>query len=471
VFPVRGASGYSEGSGPVGSHPTSQGDPGSSPSGLIESVKLLGLYTIEQGRMHTRLYDRKDILRERPLEVEGYVSGVVLLLNGEMDVQLDGAALSRIRERDDGTLLCKHFGRLNDDDSIFPYVEPLIQEAPGRLGEGPDETPSYLPGGYSCFPKVRGSGVSPLDRFSISLRRGKASRQITIRHQGERALWEFQAGSGRSVPIVTHGRALSDRSSGRDHLRKRLRAFGQGVRSVEARFGADLVSRVHLVDRRQIRNAVTCKGQSEIWLYVDTLLEEPLEELKTIAEHETLHLLVDREGLTDDAAIRKHFADLKGFGMLSCERFLLVSQGVMRDPDTASDEENTLFFSFIDERNFIEGMKGGHSHDNLDEFCTSFLHSVMFFERLGERLNRPVALTRPRRDRRRLTPEEALRVLETYEKTARLLRRAVAAGNGSDHSTGQIIGLLEGACFEAITEQARRFWSERPSSNDDRNPS
>ena len=421
--------------------------------------------------MRTRLYDRRDLLTGSPLEVEGYVGGVVLLLDEEMDVELDGSALSRIRQWDDGTLVCDHFGRLNDDESISPYVEPLIRGTPDRSGEERNVLEAYLPGGYSWFPKVRGTGVSPLGRFSISLRRGGTSWEIPILHQGVRTLDEFQAGFGRSVPFQTQGRTLEERIPNRANLRERLQAFGRGVRSVERRFGAELVTSVHVVDRRQIRNAVTCKGETEIWLYVDTLLEEPLEELGTMAAHETLHLLVDREGLTDNTAVRKHFADLKGFDRRSSERSVPVDPGVETDRETTPEGVHTLFFSFIDERNFIEGMKGGHSHQNLDEFCTSFLHSAMFAERLGERLDRPIALTDPGQDRRRLTPEEVRDVLEAYAETARVLKRAAAPGNDPSHRVEPLLRLLEKADSEATSEQARRFRSGHPLAGDPQRPS
>jgi len=48
--------------------------------------------------------------------------------------------------------------------------------------------------------------------------------------------------------------------------------------------------------------------------------------------------------------------------------------------------------AFISENNLLEGARGGHADADLDEFCTSFLHSLMHSDRLEEALLRPLDL-------------------------------------------------------------------------------
>ena len=96
-------------------------------------------------------------------------------------------------------------------------------------------------------------------------------------------------------------------------------------------------------------------------------------------------------------------------------------------PSNERKERNYVlhFFSFINERNFLQGMKGGHSHQNPDEFCTSFLHSLMFVEGLSKNLDRPLAL----KDREKphfLNEEEKQNVFKEYVRTFDILSRLIS---------------------------------------------
>lgn len=411
---------------------------------ILEKINLLALYTVVGGKRHIMTYQKEDLRSGRGLEVEGYVSGVVVLCNDLVEANLDGIRMSRIRENQDGTLVCKYFGPLRSAKSIFPYIDQVISRAPATAVQRGKDTPKYLLGGYSYFPKVLGSAVSGKDRFVICLKKGDAWARIPVRQQ-DRTTYTFRQGTGEEMIFRYRGNSLEDRFDEIPDLRQRLAAVCDGIRSVENRFDLDLVTRVNLVDYEEIRNAVTQEGGKEIWFYIRAIEEEPLAELKTIAEHETLHLLVDRQEFADSGELLEHFADLKGFDILSYERFMLITRGVVPEMDGRNPKEDTVFFAFINERNFLEGMKGGHSHQNPDEFCTSFLHSLMFVERLEENLDRPLDLV-GHQTPYFLSSEEKGMVLDAYIKTIDILQRSVSHKETLS-GAGRVRSLLENAHF------------------------
>jgi hypothetical protein len=107
-----------------------------------------------------------------------------------------------------------------------------------------------------------------------------------------------------------------------------------------------------------------------------------------MAEHETLHIFIDRQGYARQIALRGLFSDLHGFQPLSLERFSIVSLGKLPPGVILSTGKTSPLFAFINERNFIPGMSGGHAGDNLDEFCASFLHALLYIDQLPKNIDK-----------------------------------------------------------------------------------
>ncbi len=208
----------------------------------------------------------------------------------------------------------------------------------------------------------------------------------------------------------------------------RLRAIESGIGRVEKTFGLDLVDYVNIVPYRGPDNALTLRGKSQVWFYIDALRSQSVAELRSMAEHETLHILVDRLGYTHAGPLKQWYADLMGYGLFSRERFFFTTTGRMPDPAHRPSPAVQPFFSFINEKNFIPGMSGGHSSDNLDEFSASFLHSLLYLDLLKTNLDKPdVAVSADSREPlnlgvRRDIRKEYVRTLKTFA-TASSARR------------------------------------------------
>jgi hypothetical protein len=419
---------------------------------ILNKINFISVYTVVNGQSRIVNFRQRDLYSGKPLEIKGYVTGVVVLCNDQVKAQLNNTPMSKILREKDGTLICRYFGPLKSRGLLSPYLHSISSKTTTGNVNNEKCAPNFLPGGYSYFPKVLGDGVCSEDHFAIVVKKGANSLEIPVRQQSSKriaTLWgnrksisfHFQGNSADLTPIID--------------LNDRLQTIAQGIWSAENKFNLDLTTRIHLIDYNKICNAITCEGTKDIWFYIKTLREEPLRELKVIAEHESMHLLVNLLGLTDNTELLIHFADLKGYDIFSRERFLLMTRGLILSEEYENTKENAIFFAFIDERNFLRGMKGGHSHQNPDEFCASFIHSLMYAERLGSNLDRPLIL-HDRCQPHFLTQEEKMAVLRKYIKTLDILSHAVAIRPHSSSGAVNLRNILQQIHTKAIHEQVRR---------------
>jgi hypothetical protein len=162
--------------------------------------------------------------------------------------------------------------------------------------------------------------------------------------------------------------------------------------------------------------------------------------------------------LPEDPTLRSYFADLKGYAELSYERFVLMMNG----NSLAGEDEgtNNVFFSFINEKNFMENMNGGHSQKNIEEFSASFIHSLIFIDRLDQNLDRPLkvnGLDAPRF----LSPWEKQVVLDQYIRGIECLLSVLSYNKTYLPASVERNELFLRACLEKAknvrAERARMF--------------
>ena len=231
--------------------------------------------------------------------------------------------------------------------------------------------------------------------------------------------------SGRASPRFRYLGNRGPKVENTPDFNERLDAITEGIAQVEQTFGLKLVDSVNLVDYEDLQNALTRAGRKDIWFFIETFSQESITELRTIAAHETLHLLVDHFHITSNYQMRKLFADLKGYDELSLERFCLLTRGTVKEEPTCAGEHR--LFSFIDEKHFL-GRKGGHSHQNLDEFCTSLIHSLMFVGRIDRNLSLPLK-SGPAGTICTLTDDQKSEILDYYLKSIGILQASVSGRN------------------------------------------
>lgn len=421
------------------------------PDQIAAKVRMIKLYTVHNGKVQNRLISSEELQRTHSYEVDGYVTGILVLSDFDMRARIDGQEMAKIRRNKNGTYSIKNFGEV--DAAEFQLSANSTYSQSGPL---PEENPyvqasrGSLPDGYSYFSRVVGDAVAPQDTFCISMGTGQDSCEVSITQNGYQQFHSACFHSGENY--ATHpiefcylGERLTDYTKLED-FEERLAAIAQGIHSVEQTFGLSLVTRVRIVDYDGVRNAVTCEKNNDIWFYINALEKEPIAELKTMAEHETLHVLVDRMGFVKRCTVRELFADLKGYDIFSSERFMLVMKGISPADGGSRGATDQKFFAFIDERNFLEGMKGGHSSRSMEEFCTSFLHSLMYRDRLRENLDRPITMTNGGSSVLPLSFQQKQEILNNYIRILEVLVEApFDAGNqGAQNETSHFLK----ACIE-----------------------
>jgi hypothetical protein len=404
----------------------------------IEAIKSrLGsiyLQTVKDGKIRNAEFSTKDFLPNTELPLDGYVTGLVIQSSRQLEVHINGKKMDKIRHNEDGTVSIKNFGYSSFDslgisDALERYNPAEEAKQPLRRKED-----RFISGFYSFFPGIVGEPICSGAKVDIAFTVNGKTVKMSLQNPGYINLSANQAADENRDPIVFRylGSRLQEFKNWPADFQDRINAITEGILAVEHALGTQLVSNVNLIDYEAIHDAVTEKRKHDIWFYLSSFLQESLEELKSMAEHETIHIYVDSKNLTGNSTIRQVFADLKGYAEWSLERFALVTTGkILRQPTVNNVGENP-FFAFIDERNFQEGRQGGHSHSNLDEFCSSFIHSLMFIERLNENLEKPVKLRGRSQPALLLTVAQKEKILATYIDLLELISRSVEQADRKD---------------------------------------
>ncbi len=402
---------------------------------LLDTVSAIHVFHVLDGES-LRTVIPKDRLHTDSVTVDGYISGLVVFCENEITVQAEGRRFSRLTKNPDGGFSAKYFGRL-EPGAVPPRVSDHTYFEPSKAGLSEEPDDEILQAGYSLFPKVTGDALSPRQILRLALETEDERREIAIHQRGfEKSALKMKNPDARPRAVYIGTRLARLRSEIPD-FEARWAAIQKGISGVEQRLGRPLISDVVLLDYAAIHNAISCENSDDIWFYIETFREEPVPELETIAAHEAIHKYVDQRRLTRSDALRKWFSDLKGHDLFSMERFLLLTQGMLPADAEASDDENRLFFAFIDERNFLEDRKGGHSRDNLDEFCTSFIHSALHIHRLEGNLNRRIL---PQDDtRHQWTGSEKKALLKTFQGTLRVFRKVLNRRAIADSTPDQLV--------------------------------
>jgi hypothetical protein len=395
---------------------------------IADGIDALMIYRIRNGKADSIVIAGKELRGREHIRIGGYASGVVVLCDPEMRISIDGREPHRIKANLDGTLWIENYGKVALDDIVTPRHKRCCDGDLSLGGSACREDSASIASGYSLFPEVFGDSLSLANQLEIAFGLEEESSSFSIQQD------DFCTLPRNSLYSKAHSEGLIFRYLGAriDQIEKqvpdfndRLRAIEEGIESVESVFGGGLVKALNIIDYESVKDAVACDGRDDIWIYVDALLEEPLEELKTIAMHEALHVLVDKNRFARDSEVRELFAGLRGHDEFSRERFSIVTSGTAPPREAEHCLENGAFFAFINERNFIEGMKGGHSHDSVEDFSVSFMHSLMFLERFENNLNRPVLFSEGAGGPRPLTDRERDFVVDSYIEATETFIRAL----------------------------------------------
>ncbi len=351
---------------------------------IYGEIAVMWLHVVEKGKTRKVPFTSVELAKMPTISVNGYVTGVVLLSKAPLHIKVNHRSMNAIHPDADGYFQLKQFDHL----SQIEFRSAL------REGEQGKESNKNIKEIYSSFSKVPGDALSIAPEFPVTIKRNGFSCRLKIR---QHTPIKLEAGRWTDTPhpypdIYYLGDNVERFKHPVDGFKQRMGSLLTGIRAIEKLLGVRMVRRIHILDCDGPFNAYTFDGENQIWLYSKLFWNETAAELKAIAQHEVMHILSDRIGLPKNSRMRELFADLMNFSILSQERFSILTTGRI-SPRISSDHgksNGNILFDFINESNFIPGMNGGHSKDNLDEFCASFLHTLIYAGRLKHMLHQPV---------------------------------------------------------------------------------
>jgi hypothetical protein len=357
-----------------------------SPVSALNGLETLRIYRVYNGKMTTRTFDRDSLEAAESISIPGYVSGIVAVGKPGLSIRVAGKQMTPVQPDADGKFSLGYYGIISPAQLTKTKNNNFsLNVTNAAMLPGKDYSRPSKPTVYTFLPLVPADTITDNTEFLLEISSDQSPpHRLPVFHGGATDR-NVQRSEG-TYNFQYIGFEKNDLPRIVNDTEKRLQAISEGVAAVESYFQTDLVKAVNIINYDDIYNAVTYLDHEEIWFYINTFKDEPIDELKVIAQHEALHILVDKLGLTANKEIREMFAELKGFHEFSMERYQLMSHGNFPSSARLKKGEEGDFFEFISERNYLDGMKGGHPQGNLDEFCTSFLHTLMYPERFETNL-------------------------------------------------------------------------------------
>lgn len=420
------------------------------PDTFADKVKAICIYEVRNGRVQPKIFSGNDLKTRKAIQVNGYTSGIVLFTTECMNISVDDRQMETFPINRDGTYKLKESG---DFDHLKLLTTLNHSDPQGHTLPNLDQ----MKGRYCYFPKIRGDAVCKQSIFNIELSIDNMTLTLPVNQTGSLKFYNtgsVHAASQDTLSFLDVGNNLSRLDKASPDFTKRIAALSKGIQTAESRFQTKLVDTINILNYNDADNAFTYKGEKQIWIYNQTFKKVSPRELHSLAEHEACHILIDSMDLTLNDALRKHFADLKGFGAFSLERFMLVTLGSIPGAGLNDTSSNSHFFAFINEKNFIKGMTGGHSQDNLEEFCASFLHSTLYIDRLYSNLQRPITLRGGKKHH--LTKDEKSKLFEIYKKTITLFHAAAQKESGPTYLSRYLQATTQMMENEAVPGETAR---------------
>ncbi len=336
---------------------------------VAKNLNLIYLHVVNNGEVKTITISQEELGKNPSLKVDGYIASILVLGTGPMSASLDGEKLGAIHKFDDQSFQVEGNSKI-----IYPKdiatPEHSAEELQGfifKTGQ-PELAGCYFIGSIAFSDLYLGEAINNAQKMTLTLQMGNGIYSLPIE---QRQRLEYKK---MGDVIFQYQGNNPDRLRDIENIDLKLKAIYDGINAVEEMFNAGLVDEVNIVDIEK-DNAMASSEENKISFTIARMRGSP-ESLKETTEHEILHKVVHAAGFTDSEAMRRLFADIKGY---SGERKNeLIQLGEIPFEQFTPDPKNLIFFNFINEAHFITEEGGGHSHANIWEFMTSFTHSLMY---------------------------------------------------------------------------------------------
>lgn len=358
---------------------------------IVKHLDFVYLFIIHNGKLEQLILSKQDLAKNPELKIDGYVIDIMIFGQEEVISRFGNRSGLHFSWHQEGQgrgcfmtneETCFFFKRLETDKYSGETFENLLKRA--------DKTENNkIIGNYYFTEYLHIDGIplsiEPVTRFEIET--DKETYAIKIEQRAKDFITEIG-----DTTFSFHGNDIL-RLSTIDDFEKKLKGIHQALTKIETLTDMELTNEVIIRDADTARAMVI---ESQFVLPLKSIQKETKNLLQMTAEHELLHMVVRKKGLDKNATLNKIFE--------------LIFQ---------KNKKFNVFLNFINEYNFMEGDADfGHSHSNIHEFNTSFLHSLMYIENMKENLNKTLTLRNisnwPRIEKRKLIQAEKTGVIDGY---------------------------------------------------------
>jgi len=404
---------------------------------LARSINMIYLFVVNDGVVKPVVVTKEDLIQNPILDIDGHIADIYVLGTKMMKVQLSGkkGEAIQVRRTTDDKYIKLDFGGYGNSFSVQDFVTSKHSFDDIKrvfFGDSKPEYGAVLPGRYFTGVNTKKTGYmgNPFteeEENTLTLFSGEQKYELPIIQKTKEKYAEKEG-----IPFIYRGNNI-ERVSGIDNIDRKLQAIAQAVKNIETMFGTKIIESVNILDFEQ-NNAFARDEPPDITVLIKYLRESSQESLKTMVEHELLHIVVYNLGLTEDRKIRTAYADF--LGASGVERKRLIRLGYTPfGPDRENLSYNSTFFAFVDEAHFLKDADTGHSFNNIYEFTTSFIHSLMYVERFKANLLKRVKVRYGPEDLTEktfyLSRNNCLDILGKYKHTILLMLEVTKANDKS----------------------------------------
>ncbi|MEK7523836.1 MAG: hypothetical protein AAB588_02275 [Patescibacteria group bacterium] len=381
---------------------------------IAEGLNLVYLQVIHNGVTKPIILSTDQLKRNPSLKINGYVANIFIFGTREMEVSINGISANTALFERGGFMLSGPHDVTFEDLATPEHPESELREL-FLAGQNP-KPGKPVPGRYffansALSTDYHGLGIlNGIPKASLQLRVDGKSYEIPIEQKVDEP---FETMDGYEFCYLGNSQ---EQFAQIDNLHEKLKAITESAKEIEELFGGKLIHKIHLVDFHRDA-AETSSAKPVIIFFADTIRNRSPEYLRMVTRHEFLHKYTQERGYTKDEKIRAKYADIQG--LEGEKKDVVIRAGWLpRSPFDGIVTQNKEFLSFINESNYFDLPDAGHSEDDIQEFVASFLHTLLYVDRLEKNLNEPVVV---RHKAIELSQAQKLKILDIYIETLEVI--------------------------------------------------